>query len=134
MGDEMLAYVRKAREAYDACDVKTEAVKARFLEDVINGAIAAAKKQPKQEMVVPKATKRLIKLSKESEDNRHQPSPILRKDIYPPVGIKCGLWPWLKGEADVIEKKSPRKDVAYQIKDEFYNEMKKYVCPIVEKY
>ena len=129
----MLNYAKKAREAYDACDVKTEAAKAEFLKDVIKGAIDAAR----EEMIVPKATKALIELS--MEENANHPHPILKSAILQRVDAprynrpgKSGLWPWFKknDNADVVDDNGK----SVKIKDEFYQEMIKTVYPKVKDY
>ena len=74
----------------------------------------------RDEKVVIRATKALLELSKEQGRDRF----ISRKDIVSRAGFErykgpgsAGLWPWLKKNADVVEKEEGR----YRIRNEFYS-------------
>lgn len=104
----MLSYVAECRQTY----IKGNEVE--YVECVIKGAM----KHERNEKVVRRGTKALLQLSKAQGRDAF----ISRKQINLQAGFKhyhrTGLYVWLKGEADVVEK--AKGQTAYRIRDEFY--------------
>lgn len=123
----MTDYAKDARERYDNKQTTT----VTFIEEVWEGIKYNAAKSKKHQHIVERATKAFLDICQ--NNNR---SPVIGKAIFRASGIKPnqtsnhGLWPWLKGHADVIkqEKEDSTGKRFYSVpNDGFYAALRKVV-------
>ncbi|HAS28421.1 MAG TPA: hypothetical protein DCR59_04590 [Dehalococcoidia bacterium] len=105
----MLVYVKHCKEKY------TKGNEDAYIRCLLSG----IKRNEGEEKVVRRATKAILDLSRQQGRDAF----ISITDILSRAGFEryrgSGLWPWLKKNADVIEKYEGCR--AYRIKKEFYS-------------
>lgn len=103
----MLKYVEECRKSY----VRGNEVE--YVKCILRG----IKDHEDQEKVVRRATKALLKLSKNPECFVSRGDILSRAGFEHYNGPSSGLWPWLEKNADVIEKAKDCR--AYRVRKEF---------------
>ncbi len=109
----MAEYAKQCREAYDAGGLSKL--------DFVRCVLRKASENARDKDLVWKRTKALVELSIKPGGTDFILLKTLRSSSGIDTSATSGLWPWLKGRADVIEKKEGSRE--YHIRDEFLEAM-----------